>query len=171
VDRSNHQGGYGEAFIRVLIAAAGLRLAKPEPDLDGIDFCLWPDRIGALRGARSTPISVQVKSYAVPDEPTAHWRYRLEVPHFNALADPETVFPTYLFLVVVPPDPDDYTAAHPDGLLLSRGAYWHSLQNEKLLTGPSKGAKKTVSVPKANLLTVDSLRTLVSAPHAQVEAS
>ncbi|MEV0402982.1 DUF4365 domain-containing protein [Actinoallomurus sp. NPDC050550] len=171
MDRNNHQGGYGEAFIRVLIAASGLRLAKPEPDLDGIDFCLWPDRVGSLRGARSMPINVQVKSDSVADENATHWRYRLEVPHFNALADPETVFPTYLFLVVVPRDAGEYAMATTDGMLLRRAAYWHSLQGEDLVTGAAKGTKKRVSVPKANLLTVDSLRTLVSAPHSRVEAS
>lgn len=157
--------------MRVLSAAAGLRLAKPEPDLDGIDFCVWPDRVGSLRGARSTPISVQVKSDSVGDGNATHWRYRLEVPHFNALADPETVFPTYLFLVVVPPDVQDYVEAIPDGLLLRRGAYWHSLANEDPITNAAKGARKTVGVPKANLLTVDSLRTLVSAADTRVEAS
>jgi hypothetical protein len=171
VDPSNHQGGYGEAFIRVLAAAAGLRLAKPEPDIDGIDFCLWPDRVGSLGGARSMPINVQVKSDSVAAEAAAHWSYRLEVPHFNALADSETTFPTYLFLVVVPRDWRDYAAAGPDGLFLSKAAYWHSLLGEEPVIGAAKKAKKTVSVPKANLLTVESLRTLVSAPHAPVEAS
>lgn len=171
MDQSNHQGGYAEALVRVLSAAAGLRLAKPEPDLDGIDFCLWPDRAGNLRGARSTPINVQVKSDSIAAGNATHWRYHLKIPHFNALADPYTTFPTYLFLVMVPPDPGDYVTPHADGLLLRRSAYWHSLADEDLVVNAKKGAKKRVDVPKANLLTVDSLRTLVSAAHAPVEAS
>lgn len=167
MDRNNHQGGYAEALVRVLSAAAGLRLAKPEPDLDGIDFCLWPDRVGALRGARSTPINVQVKSDSVAAGNATHWRHNLKVPHFNALADPETTFPTYLFLVIVPPEPRHYVSMHPDGLLLRKSVYWHSLANEKPVVNAKKDAKKRVDIPKANLLTVDSLRTLVSAadPH------
>jgi hypothetical protein len=150
--------------------ATGLRLAKPEPDIDGIDFCLWPDDVPPLRGARSTPINVQVKSDSVADGTIDHWSYRLSVPHFNALAD-YTVFPTYLFLVIVPDDPEKHAMASPDGLVLSRAAYWHSFEGEDPIDGAAKGAKTTVSVPKANLLTVNSLRTLTSVPHAPVEAS
>lgn len=171
MDRSNQQGGYGEALVRVLSAAAGLRIAKPEPDLDGIDFCIWPDRAGSLRGARSTPISVQVKTDSVADGNATHWHYRLAVPHFNALADPETVFPTYLIMVIVPQDPREFVAVNPDGLLLRRSAYWHSLMDDDPITDSAKGAKKAVSIPKANLLTVHSLRTLVSVADTRVGAS
>jgi hypothetical protein len=171
VDRSNHQGGYGEAFTSVLAAAAGLRLAKPLPDIDGIDFCMWPDRTGLRGGARAIPINVQVKSDSVAAQTATHWSHRLEVPHFNVLAGDDVTLPTYLFLVIVPGDWRHYATAEPDGLLLGRAAYWHSLLTEDPIIGAANGAKKTVKVPKVNLLTVDSLRTLVSAPHAHVEAS
>lgn len=46
---SNHQGWYGEAFVRALAGAAGLRVAKPEPDIAGIDFNVWPDLRNAAR--------------------------------------------------------------------------------------------------------------------------
>ncbi|MEV5704506.1 DUF4365 domain-containing protein [Actinoallomurus sp. NPDC052274] len=163
MDRNNHQGGYAEALVRVLSAAAGLRLAKPEPDLDGIDFCLWPDRVGGRRGARSTPINVQVKSDSIAAGDATHWRHYLKVPHFNALADPDTTFPTYLFLVIVPSEPRHYVSLHPDGLLLRKSVYWHSLAKDGPVVDAKKDAKKRVDIPKANLLTVDSLRTLVNA--------
>jgi hypothetical protein len=40
LDHDNHQGNYGEAFVRIVAAAAGLAVAKPDPDYDGIDFFL-----------------------------------------------------------------------------------------------------------------------------------
>jgi hypothetical protein len=40
------------------------------------------------------PISVQVKSDSVASQTVDHWRYRMTTAHFNALADPQTVYPT-----------------------------------------------------------------------------
>lgn len=176
MDPNNHQGWYGEAFVRVLAAATGLRVAKPEPDLDGIDFCMWPDRVGRYGGARATPINAQVKSMAVAEEnDAAHWGHTLTAAHFNILADEEALaFPTFLFLVIVPKEWQDWASAEPDGLLLRNAAYWHSLAGMDLIDEAVQGSK-TVHVPKANLLTVESLRTLVGVPAAtregQVEAS
>jgi Domain of unknown function (DUF4365) len=117
------------------------------------------------------PISVQVKASSAATEMEAHWGHRLEVSHFNILADQDSLtFPTYLFLVIVPTDPQLYTTT-PDGLLLRHAVYWHSLAGADQIVGAAKGSKTTVHVPKANLLTVDSLRTLASAPLTRVEAS
>jgi hypothetical protein len=176
VDARNHQGGYGEAFVCALAVAAGLRLAKPTPDIDGIDFCMWPDGGGPHRGARASAVNVQVKSGSAATETDATWGYRLEVPHFNFLADPwASIYPTFLFLVIVPKDWWEYATAEPDGLLLRHAAYWHSLADEDPIVDAKSGAKTTVHVPKANLLTVDSLRALVEDPQeaiaAQAEAS
>ncbi|WP_165966908.1 DUF4365 domain-containing protein [Actinomadura sp. 7K507] len=171
MDARNHQGGYGEAFVSALAVAAGLRLAKPIPDVDGIDFCMWPDGVGALRGARASGVNVQVKSGSVATETDTTWGYRLEVPHFNFLADAlATVYPTLLFLVIVPKDRREYATAEPDGLLLRNAAYWHSLANADPIANPKEGTKTTVHVPKANLLTVDSLRALVEDPQKATEA-
>jgi hypothetical protein len=170
VDAKNHQGWYGEAFVRVLAAAAGLVTAKPEPDLDGVDFCLWPLRVGARGGARASPINVQVKSGSADTQNADSWGHRLEVAHFNLLADPDiAVFDTFLFLVVVPKDWRMYALADPDRLLLHHAAYWHWLGHESQIVGAKPGAKTTVRVPKAHLLTVDSLRTLVRDPGAAIE--
>ncbi|MFF4242674.1 DUF4365 domain-containing protein [Actinomadura geliboluensis] len=176
MDARNHQGGYGEAFVRALAVAAGLRLAKPDLDIDGIDLCLWPDGAGLLRGARAPAVNVQVKSSSAPTETDSTWGYRLDVPSYNFLSDTwATVYPTFLFLVIVPKDWRQYAKAEPDGLLMRNAAYWHSLAAEDPIVDAKKGAKTTVHVPKANLLTVDSLRALVEDPEkataAQAEAS
>lgn len=161
MDPNQHRGWYAEAFIAVLAAAAGLRLAKPQPDVDGLDYCMWPDTVGRFRGARSTPINVQVKSAIRPGENATHWSHSLAAAHFNALAGTEVTFPTFLFFVVVPPNWQDFTDADHDRLLLCKAAYWHSLSAEELI--PAQGAQsRTVRVPKANLLTVDTLRGLAT---------
>jgi hypothetical protein len=72
---------------------------------------------------------------------------------------------------VVPPKPDDYTEATSEGLVRNRAAYWHSFQGDEPIMGSANKTKKTVDVPKINLLTVDSLRSLVSTVPPSAEES
>ena len=84
LDQYNHQGWYGESFIRALAAAAGLQVAKPEPDCNGVDF-----HISATREIDGDfpMIMAQVKSWSAPLERPGGWRYdRLTQKRFNALA-------------------------------------------------------------------------------------
>lgn len=168
LDHSNHQGKYGEAFVRVLAAAAGLTVAVPDPDYDGVDFFLgYP----GARGTKYRPgIDVQVKSWRSPEGTATHWRYRLTAGHFNELAGYFDT-PRFLFLVVVPNDLGLYAAADPDCLRLRHAGYWTSLQDVEPMWHLPSDKKVSVSVPKENLLTVESLLTLMTRPDAQVEVS
>jgi hypothetical protein len=40
LDAINHQGKFGEAYVRVLASAAGLVVYKDDIDHDGIDLCI-----------------------------------------------------------------------------------------------------------------------------------
>jgi hypothetical protein len=49
LDARNHQGKFGEDYIRVLASAAGLLVYTPDLDYDGIDPGLrWPGRVGPM---------------------------------------------------------------------------------------------------------------------------
>jgi hypothetical protein len=160
LDRNHHQGWYGECFVRALAAAAGLRVAKPEPDVDGIDFHFsW-----ISRGYDDYTIArVQVKSWSTPRESDQGWRFRLSETHFNALAG-DTAIPVYLFLVVVPPKAQDYTRADHDWLRLGRAGYWVSLAHRPRIATPRPNQHVPVYVPKQNLLSVESLTALCEGP-------
>jgi hypothetical protein len=159
LDRNNHQGWYGESFVRVLAAAAGFGVAKPEPDVAGIDLHI----VGMTEVGDDYPLAkVQVKSWSrAPDEEQA-WRYSgLTEKQFNVLAGSRAV-PVYLFLVVVPPQATDYARADQDHLRLARAAYWVSFANEPRIPNPSAQRRVTVQVPRTQLLTVESLAELCS---------
>ena len=157
LDRNNHQGWYGECFVRVLAAAAGLRVARPEPAVDGIDFHLsWIDR----SYDDYTVTRIQVKSSSVLREDDGPvWKFRLTEPHFNALAGNSTV-PAFLFLVKVPADAAGYALADPRWLRLSHACYWASLGDRPKITAPSANRYVRVVVPKQNLLTTRALTEL-----------
>lgn len=40
LDPNQHQGAFGESFVRVLASAAGLTVARADLDVDGCDFTI-----------------------------------------------------------------------------------------------------------------------------------
>lgn len=158
LDHNNHQGWYGESFVRALAAAAGLQVSKPEPDCIGVDFLISATR--EIDGDFPA-IMVQVKSWSVPVERPGGWRYdRLTQKQFNALAGRNRRFPRYLFVVIVPADSGRYACVGDDALGLSHAAYWVSLSDQEKIEDAARERRVPVTIPRENLLTIDSLVTL-----------
>jgi uncharacterized protein DUF4365 len=166
LDQYNHQGWYGESFIQVLAAAAGLGATKKQPDCTGVDF-----EISATRLVRDDypQIEVQVKSWSTPKGAGAQWAYRgLTEKRFNAIAGDNWRIPRLLFVVIVP-DGGGYAEADDRVLKLSHAAYWVSLRHASKIPQPRCDRKIQVSVPKQNLLTVDTLIELCELRHAATQ--
>jgi hypothetical protein len=64
LDRNQHQGLFGESFVRVLASAAGLIVARAELDVTGEDLTI--SYKGVLGHTRHPKIGVQVKSWSRP---------------------------------------------------------------------------------------------------------
>jgi hypothetical protein len=155
LDQRTHQGYYGEAFVRVLAASAGLVVSRADLDVTGEDFTIGlPGLRGTLRHPR---IEVQVKSWCRPSGSASSWRYRMRIEHFNELAGDRFYLPRYLFLVVVPDDVRKYTSVAADALQLHHAGYWASFADQAPVTG---ARTTTVDVPRKNLLNAATLRSL-----------
>jgi hypothetical protein len=165
LDANNHQGKFGEDYVRVLASAAGLIVQRPDLDHIGVDFTLrWPGRLGV---AAFPGIDVQVKSWSNPHKSGGSYRYnRLNELQFNQLAGPDSngSFSRYLFLIIVPPKPNQYTDVGPDGLLLRYQGFYTSLRDQSPIPEPSGRRHRTVQVPVANVLTVHTLQALLGRP-------
>jgi Domain of unknown function (DUF4365) len=157
LDRNQHQGLFGEIFIRALAVAAGMTVSKTEPDVTGDDFTLgYP---GELSGVVYPKVEVQVKSWSRPKYDDDFWRYPMRVAHFNMLAGANYALPRFLFLVIVPDDISEFTMAEPRQLFLRHSAYWTSFRDHKRID-PIKQQSVTIQVPRRNILTVPSLLDL-----------
>lgn len=141
----------------MLAAAAGFGVAKPYPDLAAIDLHI----VGMSEVADDYPLAkVQVKSWSTPRSDDLAWRYDgLNEKQFNVLAGQRAV-PAFLFLIVVPADPRDFAQADAQRLQLSHAAYWISLADRQRIPNPSTKRYVTITIPRANLLTVESLTAL-----------
>ncbi|MDX3797179.1 DUF4365 domain-containing protein [Streptomyces sp. AK04-3B] len=163
---NGHRGDFGEQFIRMLAAAANIDAARRERDRVGVDWQLGhPGRPGTRR---YPIIEAQVKCTSSPDVHSGHISYDLKVKNYNQLAGREYDVPRFLFLVLAPTDPVTWSHASPDRLLLRNAAYWACLHDQELC---ENGTTRTVHVPRANLLTVDSLHGLFTEGRELLEAS
>ncbi|MER5626410.1 DUF4365 domain-containing protein [Streptosporangium sp. NPDC002544] len=145
--------------MQVLAAAAGLQASVLTPDCTGVDFDISAPV--EIRGDFPA-MRVQVKTWTTPKGDDNDWIYpRLTEKRFNALAGGARRIPRFLFLVIVPDKVAEYAKGDEDGLLLSHAAYWHSLADHDRIDSPRCKGTVTVRVPKKNLLTVNTLRTLL----------
>jgi len=155
---NGHRGAFGEEFIRMLATAADLDVSRKERDRVGVD---WQLGYTGRAGTRRFPaIEAQVKCTSSPDIHGEHIHYPLKVKNYNLLAGRDYEIPRFLFLVLAPTDPFAWAHANHDRLLLRRAAYWMCLHDHDLLEDVPKTGTRTVHVPRANLLTVDSLHDL-----------
>lgn len=160
MNRNVHQGHFGEAFIRVLGAAAGLTAAKQDLDVTGVDLMLCEPTDGG--GVRYPSVEVQVKSWCDPRGTDSHWLYDgLTEVQFNRLAGGGFRIPRYLFVVIVPRESELYGLAGEGHLLLNHAAYWTSLAGFDPVAEPGDSRRRRVEIPKANLLTTQTLRRLL----------
>jgi hypothetical protein len=160
LDPIQHQGLYGESFVRVLANAAGLSATKPEPDT-GED---WTIAAPGPRGTIKDPkIVTQVKSWSNERQTASgdSWSYPLPVRAYNNFAGSGFQLRRYIFLCVVPNDPSQYATSTIEELVLYRSAFWFHLRDHEPDESLPPLSTKTIHVPKRNLLTMETLAALV----------
>jgi hypothetical protein len=159
LDAKQHQGKFGEDYVRVLASAAGLIVLKDDLDADGID--LGFRATGRYGRVYSPTIEAQIKTWSAPSGSSGHLTYRgLDEWQFNKLAGPDFTVPRFLFVICVPADKQRYAASMTDGVMLRHLGYFVSLRSEEPITDPDRHRKRPVKVPTANVLTVSALRRL-----------
>jgi hypothetical protein len=161
LNRNVHQGLHGEGFIHALACAGGFTTSRMNVDLDGVD---WQIAYPGPRGTQRSPrIEVQVKTSMAAEVRDGMIHHRLRVEHFNHLAGVGFQIPRFLTLVSVPADATEYAVCTDEHMRLSTAAYWLSLADREVLPAASASpASLVVQVPLRNLLTVTTLRHLLS---------
>ncbi|MER5517606.1 DUF4365 domain-containing protein [Streptomyces sp. NPDC002763] len=165
---NSHRGAFGEEFIRMLATAANLDVTRKERDRVGVD---WQLGYAGRRGTRRFPaIEAQVKCTSSPDIHDDHIRYALKLKNYNQLAGPDYEMPRFLFLVLAPTDAFAWSYATEDHLLLRNAAYWLCLHDQQTLPldNRSSTGTRTIHIPRANLLTVDSLHDLFAEDYREL---
>ena len=159
LDANTLQGYFAEGLVASIATAAGLDVLFPRLG-HSMDFQVFTPGPRGTSGSRQ--ISLQVKSWSkasLNDDGSFH--YPLEVPAYNFLAGTNHDIRHYLVLCIVPGDAADYADAQHSRLRLQRAAYWLSLKDVTPDYTLKPESRKTVNVPKVNLVTPTTLRALV----------
>jgi hypothetical protein len=152
MNRTAQQECFGDAFLLAVAGAAGCAVSFRRPDDDSIDWTL------SCRLSRRPKIDVQMKTWTGDDGSSDPIRYPLKRKNYDDLILSDVLAPRILVLVTIPQDIEEWMALSVEQLVLRRCGYWVSLVGQ---THSENESSVTVSVPRANMLTVDALRELM----------
>ncbi|WP_199438812.1 DUF4365 domain-containing protein [Umezawaea beigongshangensis] len=162
LDARDHRGDFGQAYVRALASAAGLLVRVHDVDRDGVDLGFrFP---GRANGLVVPALEAQVGSWPqnARTRSPAEWHFDgLDEVRFTRLAGDDFTVPRFLFLVRVPSDNSARAAFRTEGMLLRHLAFYCSLRHESPIENPDPRRRRSVLVPKANVLTTRSLLNLV----------
>jgi hypothetical protein len=106
----------------------------------------------------SIPLDVQLKSCSteLTDDGT-RFSYQISRGQYEKLSATDRLAPIILVLFILPKNKDEWLTLDEESLVTRKCAYWVSLYG----AAPVTADRPTVYVPKANLLSIDGMRTLL----------
>lgn len=157
----NRQGAFGEAYVHLVVQAAGFVLARYSQD-SGHKIDWTVSGAGADNTTRDPRLDIQVKSTDRQRLASGECSYDIDRSLFDWSRKPKALLdvPRIIVLVRVPESADDWMMQTDDQLVTKHCAYWISLCNEPEL--PLDQVQKAVRFPVANKFDVKGLTKLMS---------
>jgi hypothetical protein len=152
MSRTAQQEYFGDAFLLAVAAVAGCAVSLRRPDDDSIDWTL------SCKLSRRPKIDVQMKTWTGDDGSNDPIRYPLKRKNYDDLILADVLAPRILVLVMIPQDIGEWMVLSVEQLVLRRCGYWVSLAGQPQSENETS---VTVSVPRANVLTVNALQGLM----------
>jgi hypothetical protein len=152
MSRPAQQECFGDAFLLAVAAVAGCAVSFRRPDDDSIDWTL------SSKLSRRPKIDVQMKTWTGDDGTSDPIRYPLKRKNYHDLILTDVLVPRILVVVTMPQEIGEWMELSEEQLLLRRCGYWVSLAGQPQSDNQTS---VTVSVPRANVLTADSLQGLM----------
>ena len=153
LSQADREEGLSTAYVYAVASFAGYTVSEENLDRSGIDL-----RIHA-GGYGSPAIALQLKATVNFRGPSADGNYRYDVPITNyrrLIGRHQT--PTYLLVLALPRNEDEWLYSTDDELVLRRCAYWLSLEG---MEESDNSSTVTVRIPPANRFDADALRNLI----------
>jgi hypothetical protein len=117
-------------------------------------------RLAADSALTQFTAEVQLKATcAAPIEQDGRFSFRLRLKNYNELRSTTTVAPQVLVVLYLPEDAEEWLSHSEDALIARRCAYWVSLRSAP---ESSNRDSQTVYIPRANAVSVASLRELMT---------
>lgn len=141
-----------EAYVWAVATHAKYVLAKKNFDRDGVDLTI--EGGAELRPKLDCQLKATVNLEQYDDE---NWKFVCPVKNYNKLII-STQTPRILIVMKLPKEKDDWLRLSDTELIIKNAAYWVSLKGQA--ETENKNAI-TISIPKSQRLSVESLRDLM----------
>jgi hypothetical protein len=153
------QEKFSYAYLEAITTAAGYELLLKGRAMDNAGIDLSIEVPGQLGRTLSPKLDAQVKctmdqSFIRGDS----IYYPLDVRNYERLRHPNPSCPQFLFIMLVPPDRDDWIVVSEERSILKKCAFWLSLKG---MESTSNTQTITVRIPRNNLLTPQSLQDIM----------
>lgn len=145
------------AYVRAVASVAGYAVYKQEVDDDSVDLGLAAKGRGDT--IRSPRLEMQLKCTAQDVVRTDYISFELGRKNYDDLRGTDLLVPRILVVVVVPEVLDEWVAQTEENLVMRRCGYWLSLRS---YVDTENAASVTLRPPRANVFTVETLRTLMA---------
>ena len=103
-------------------------------------------------------LDIQAKSSVTARVEASEVIYSMEVKTYNDLRDTSVGTPRILVLLVLPRDEEQWVHIDQTRFMIRGSAYWMSLRGKG---GGTNRERVTVSIPRSNLFTVESLKRIM----------
>lgn len=146
------------AYLHMTATAAGCTLHRWDTDYDSVDVTVYSSAGYARQSAAR--VDVQLKCTAdVSGLTEDHLPFSLSRKNYLDLSDHGRDVPAVLAVLVIPSDPQVWLTHDEEQLLVRSRMYWDFASAWSAIEDGQDS--KTVHLPRANLLTVDSLLRLL----------
>lgn len=151
------QEQFSIAYISALAATLGFNPGTFNVDDDSIDISFKSKGYsGKVR--RNPQIDIQLKCTKAKPNTNGILPFALPVKNYNDLRDEYQNNPTYLVVLIVPENENDWIENRKNDMLLRNKAYWFSLRN---MPETDNDSTVTIHIPTKNVLTSDSFKKLM----------
>jgi hypothetical protein len=161
MDENQKKALFSVAYVKALAAQVGFTTSIPDVDHDSVDIILKAR--GFQSKIRNPQLEVQLKCTADAGKDDKFLKFQLSLKNYNDLRGDNLLCPRYVFVLVVPEACNDWVTHDVDHAKIKHFCYWMSLSE---LPEVGNSTSVTISIPKAQILTAESMRSLMSSAGA-----
>ncbi len=147
------------AYVHAISSKAGFSFEKRGIDQDSIDASIHAKGKLTPESIKSPCIEVQAKSTINCDlDRDNYFKFQLKIKNYNELKG-NRFNPTILVVLFLPEDSADWLSHSEEMLITKKCAYWVSLADAP---ETQNDEKITIKIPKINVFSPDSLKTMMT---------
>ena len=156
--KTNKKEEFSLAFVYALFTPLGYNLAKFSVDDDSIDIIVKAkyERSSKIRNPQ---LDIQLKCTKYTFSNDGYLHFPLKMKNYEDLRGDNRANPSYLVVVCVPENDDDWVIVKPEEILLKYSAYWFSLKDAPAVSNKNN---ITIKIPKYQKLDLDSFKMLMN---------